>query len=89
MLKWVDKMRYLHDIMIVNRRIRYQFQLQTCAMGRSVGFETTSSNRSINQWWTQEAKLNLSKVYGKFNSLVHKANTAGVVLGQTGQHVAE
>jgi len=75
--------------MLVNRPIRYEFQLQACAMGRSVGFETPSSNRSIGQWCTQEAQLNLIRVNGKFNSLVFKTNTASDVLGQVVKQAAE
>jgi hypothetical protein len=36
-------------------------------MGTSFRFETPSSDRSIGQWWTQEGKPNLIRVYGKFN----------------------
>ena len=58
-------------------------------MGRRVRFETPSSNRSIGQWWTQEAKPVLTRMYGKFKSQASKANTAGDVVGQAVQQAAE
>lgn len=71
--------------MLVNRSVRYELQLQGLTVGRGVGFETSFCNGIIGQWWTQEVKPNLTKVYGKCKSLVSKANTAGDVLGQTVQ----
>jgi hypothetical protein len=54
-------------------------------LARRVRFEKPSSNRRMSQWWTQEAKPILTRMYGKFKSLVSKANTAGDVLGQAVQ----
>jgi len=75
--------------MLVNRSVRYELQLQACAMGRRVRFETASCNESIGQWWTQEANPNLTRMYEKFMCLVSKTNTAGYVFGQADKQAAD
>jgi hypothetical protein len=56
---------------------------------RTVTFGTPSSGRSIGQWWNQDAKPQLTRVYGKLKSLISKANKVGDVLGQAVQPPAK
>jgi hypothetical protein len=51
-------------------------------MGRRVSFEKPPSYRSIDQWWTQKAETYLTRLNGKFNSLISRANTVGDMTGQ-------
>jgi hypothetical protein len=75
--------------MLFNRSVRYELQLQACAMDRRVRFETLSCNGSIGQWWTLEGNPVLTRMYENFKCLVSKANTVGNVLGQAVQQAAE
>jgi hypothetical protein len=58
-------------------------------MGRRGRVEISTSGRSIGQWWTQEAESHLTRLYGKINSLIFRANTVGDVIGPTVQPAAK
>jgi hypothetical protein len=82
----------LYDVTIlVNRNcsdlLDTSFSYRPVQWGGRVSFEKPPSDRSIGQWWTQEAEPHLTRLYGKFNCLISRANIVGGLFGQAVQQL--